>query len=157
MLSQIQAKESTNIPDRVYDKFKAELKKRRITDLSKLNNENGHDILKTIGEADYYEHVPYIVSQLNGRAPPTISPEVEEIIRGLFMHTQHPFSKHCPEERNNFVTYNFTLYKLFQLLEIDELLPNLKESLKDRTKQYYQDRLWKKICAELKWQYIPTE
>lgn len=157
VLSQIQAKESTNIPDRVYEKFREELKKRRITDLSKLNNQNGHDILKTIGEADYYEHVPYIVSQLNGKAPPTISPEIEEIIRGLFMHTQHPFSKYCPEDRNNFVTYNFTLYKLFQLLELDELLPNIKESLKDRSKQYYQDRLWKKICAELKWQYIPTE
>lgn len=157
VLSQIQAKESTNIPDRVYEKFRAELKKRRITNFNNLTNDNGHDILKTIGEADYYEHVPYIISQLNGRAPPTISPEVEEIIRSLFMHTQHPFSKHCPEERNNFVTYNFTLYKLFQLLELDELLPNLKASLKDRTKQYYQDRLWKKICAELRWQYIPTE
>lgn len=157
VLSQIQAKESTNIPERVYDKFRAELKKRRMTDLSKLTNEKGHSILKTIGEADYYEHVPYIISQLNGKVPPTISPEVEEIIRSLFMHVQHPFSKHCPEERNNFVTYNFTLYKLCQLLELDELLPNLKESLKDRTKQYYQDCIWKKICADLKWQFIPTE
>ena len=70
--------------------------------------------------------MPYIINQLNGLPPPIISPEVEEIIKSLFLQTQYPFNKYCPDDRKNFLTYGYTLYKLFELLELDEYLVNFK-------------------------------
>jgi hypothetical protein len=41
------------------------------------------------------------------------------------------------------------------LLEEDSFLPYFP-MLKDREKRMEQDEIWKKICEELKWQFIPT-
>ncbi len=155
ILSQFQAKETTEIPTHVYEKIELELKKARITDMTLLTKEKLREILKKIDETDYYEHIPYIINQLNGLPPPVISTEVEEIIRGLFLQAQPPFNTYCPDDRKNFLTYGYTLYKLFELLELDEYLSNFK-FLKDRSKLYDQEQIWKKICQELKWEFIPT-
>lgn len=155
ILSQFQAKETTEIPTHVYEKIEIELKKARITDMTLLTKEKLREILKKIDETDYYEHIPYIINQLNGLPPPVISAEVEEIIRGLFLQAQPPFNTYCPDDRKNFLTYGYTLYKLFELLELDEYLSNFK-FLKDRSKLYDQEQIWKKICQELKWEFIPT-
>lgn len=155
ILSQFQAKETTEIPPHVYEKIELELKKARIKDMTLLTKEKLREILKKIDETDYYEHIPYIINQLNGLPPPVISAEVEEIIRGLFLQAQPPFNTYCPDDRKNFLTYGYTLYKLFELLELDEYLDNFK-FLKDRSKLYDQEQIWKKICNELKWEFIPT-
>ena len=155
ILSQFQAKETTEIPVHVYTKIELELKKGRITDMTLLTKDKMREILKKIDETDYYEHIPYIINQLNGLPPPVISTEVEEIIRGLFLQAQPPFNTYCPDDRKNFLTYGYTLYKLFQLLELDDYLCNFK-FLKDRKKLYDQEQIWKKICHELKWEFIPS-
>ena len=155
ILSQFQAKETTDIPDEVYDKILAELKKERIDNMSHLTRDKLREILKKIDETDYYEHIPYIINQLNGVPPPIISPEVEEIIRGLFLQLQHPFNTNRPDDRKNFLTYGYILYKIFQLLELDEYLCNFK-FLKDRKKLYEQEQIWKAICRELRWEFIPS-
>lgn len=155
ILSQFQAKETTDIPDDVYDKILIELKKERIDNMALLNRDKLREILKKIDETDYYEHIPYIINQLNGLPPPVISPEVEEIIRGLFLQLQHPFNTNRPDDRKNFLTYGYILYKIFQLLELDEYLCNFK-FLKDRKKLYEQEQIWKAICKELRWEFIPS-
>lgn len=155
ILSQFQAKETTDIPDEVYEKILIELKKERIENMSLLNRDKLREILKKIDETDYYEHIPYIINQLNGMPPPVISPEVEEIIRGLFLQLQHPFNTNRPDDRKNFLTYGYILYKIFQLLELDEYLCNFK-FLKDRKKLYEQEQIWKAICNELRWEFIPS-
>ena len=155
ILSQFQAKETTDIPDEVYEKILVELKKERIENMSLLNRDKLREILKKIDETDYYEHIPYIINQLNGMPPPVISPEVEEIIRGLFLQLQHPFNTNRPDDRKNFLTYGYILYKIFQLLELDEYLCNFK-FLKDRKKLYEQEQIWKAICKELRWEFIPS-
>lgn len=155
ILSQFQAKETTDIPDEVYEKILAELKKERIENMSHLTRDKLREILKKIDETDYYEHIPYIINQLNGVPPPVISPEVEEIIRGLFLQLQHPFNVNRPDDRKNFLTYGYILYKIFQLLELDEYLCNFK-FLKDRKKLYEQEQIWKAICRELRWEFIPS-
>lgn len=42
-----------------------------------------------------------------------------------------------------------------ELLGEDQYLPCFP-LLKSREKLYVQDQIWKKICEELKWQFIPT-
>lgn len=154
ILSQIQGKETTDIPDEIYDAVYKELNKERFTDISKLTTNKLKKILKKIGESKYYEHIPYMVIQMGGIPPPVISPEVEEIIRDIFLKTQHPFNN-CDKERVNFINYTGVLYKIFELLDLDHYLKNFK-FLKDDKKQYQQEQIWKQICKELNWEFIAT-
>ena len=111
--------------------------------------------MEKIHKNDYYEHIPYIINQFNRTHAPVIAPELEEIIRGMFTAIQIPFEKYCPVKRKNFLSYNYVMYKFFELLELDEYL-NCFQLLKSRTKLYDQDKLWKNICKDLGWQFISS-
>jgi len=152
-LAQFQAKETTDIPETVYNDIIIEIKKERIKNMSLITPDKMRTILKKIKKNDYYEHIPYIINQLNGLPPPVIAPEIEEIIRGMFKAIQIPFEKYCPVERKNFLSYNYVMYKFFELLELDEYLACF-QLLKSRTKLHQQDQIWKNICKDLNWEYI---
>ena len=152
ILSQFQAKESTDIPQEIIHKLKQQIKKERI-ELSELNNKKTKEILKKLGYNKYYEHIPFIKDIL-GIKPPIMSPKLEEMLCNLFMDIQIPYSKYCPNDRVNFLNYYYTLYKLCELLGENIYLPYFP-MLKDQKKSE-QDEIWKKICYELKWEFIPT-
>ena len=71
------------------------------------------------------------------------------------MEIQKPYSKYCPNQRVNFLNYYYVLYKLCELLKEDEYLPHFY-MLKDQVKRMEQDEIWKNICKELEWEFIPT-
>ncbi len=154
-LAQFQAKETTDIPEDVYNEILVEIKKERITNMAHITPEKMRIILKKIKKNDYYEHIPYIINQLNGLPAPVIAPEIEEIIRGMFKAIQIPFEKYCPHKRKNFLSYNYVMYKFFELLELDEYL-DCFQLLKSRTKLHQQDLIWKNICLDLNWQFIKS-
>ncbi len=154
-LAQFQAKESTDIPQEVYDKILLELKKERMEDISQLSTQKLREILKKLKLNKYYEHVPHIINRLNGVPPPTISRETEEELRRMFKEIQMPFHKFCPKDRKNFLSYSYVLHKFMQLLEMDEFLPCFM-LLKSREKLHQQDQIWKKICEYLRWEFIPS-
>ena len=154
-LAQFQAKETTDIPEDVYNEILVEIKKERITNMAHITPEKMRIILKKIKKNDYYEHIPYIINQLNGLPAPVIAPEIEEIIRGMFKGIQIPFEKYCPHKRKNFLSYNYVMYKFFELLELDEYL-DCFQLLKSRTKLHQQDLIWKNICLDLNWQFIKS-
>jgi hypothetical protein len=154
-LAQFQAKETTDIHEDVYNEILVEIKKERITNMALITPEKMRALLKKIGKNDYYEHIPYIINQLNGLPAPVIAPEIEEIIRGMFKAIQIPFEKYCPHKRKNFLSYNYVMYKFFELLELDEYL-HCFQLLKSRTKLHQQDLIWKNICYDLNWQFIKS-
>jgi len=157
-LAQFQAKETTEIPESLYNEIMLEIKKERITNMTEINCDKMRLILKKIKRNEYYEHVPYIINQLNGLPPPIISCEIEEVIRSMFKEIQIPFEELRPNiipKRKNFLSYNYIMYKFFELLELDEYLQCF-QLLKSRNKLYQQDTIWKHICAQLNWQYIPS-
>ena len=154
-LAQFQAKETTDISEELYIEIKEELRKEKITDMKLLTPKKMKNILKKIQRNDYYEHIPYIINQFNGLPAPVIAPEIEEIIRGMFKAIQIPFEKYCPPKRKNFLSYNYVMYKFFELLELDEYLYCF-QLLKSRTKLYEQDKLWKNICNDLGWEFISS-
>lgn len=153
ILAQFQAKESTHIPDEVFENIKNQIKKERI-ELKDLTNKKTKEILKNLGYNKYYEHIPYIKDKL-GIRPPVMTPELEDTLCNLFMEIQKPYAKFCPIDRVNFLNYYYTLYKLCELLNEDKFLPFFP-MLKDREKRIEQDQIWKKICEELEWEFIPT-
>jgi hypothetical protein len=153
ILAQFQAKESTQIPHEVLSAIKQQIKKERIT-LDQVTNKKAKDILKKLGFNKYYEHIPFIKDKL-GIKPPIMCSELEETLCRLFMEIQAPYAKFCPEDRVNFLNYYYTVYKLCELLDQTQFLPFFP-MLKDREKRIEQDEIWKKICAELGWEFIPT-
>lgn len=154
-LAQFQAKESTDIPKEIYDEIINELKKERLNDISILTHHKLREILKKLKKNKYYEHIPHIINKLNGIPPPIMSQEIEEELRRMFKEIQIPFHKHCPKDRKNFLSYSYVLHKFVQLLELDKFTSCFL-LLKSREKLHQQDQIWKKICNELKWQFIPS-
>jgi hypothetical protein len=153
ILAQFQAKESTQIPVDIIENIHKEIKKYRHS-IATITNKETKDILKKFGHNKYYEHIPFIKDKL-GIKPPVMGPELEDRLCNLFMELQRPYAKYCPEDRVNFLNYYYTIYKLCQLLEEDEFLPYFP-MLKEREKRLEQDNIWKNICKDLNWQFIPT-
>lgn len=153
ILNQFQAKESTIIPEDVMHEVVCEVKKRRIQNIAELSEIGMREILKKLNRSKYYEHAAHILSRLNGNPPPTITPEIEEKIRAMFQEIQAPFLLYCPNDRTNFLSYSYILYKFFELLELDEYKIYFS-LLKSRDRLIAHDQIWKKICDYLKWEFI---
>ena len=153
--NQVQGKESTDIPDEVFEKILAEIKKEKIVDLKTITYTKMRDILKRLRINKYYEHINYIINRINGIPTPQFSPELEEKLCSMFRSIQAPFLKHCPKDRKNFLSYSYVLYKFFQILGLDEYLKYFP-LLKSREKLYVQDQIWKKICIDLNYEIIPS-
>ncbi len=155
ILNQFQAKESTIIPEEVMNEVVLEIRKRRINNIADLSEEDIRQILKKLGRSKYYEHRAHILSRLNGNPPPTITPEIEEKIRAMFQEIQAPFLLYCPNDRTNFLSYSYILYKFFELLELDEYKVFFP-LLKSRDRLIAHDTIWKKICDYLSWEFIQS-
>jgi hypothetical protein len=153
ILAQFQGKETTQIPPDIIENIKLQIKKERI-EMNQITNIKTKEILKKLGYNKYYEHIPFIKDKL-GIKPPIMSPELEETLCNLFVDLQSPYSKYCPDDRVNFLNYYYTAYKLCELLGEKQYLQHFP-MLKDPEKRMEQDEIWKKICIDLDWEFIPT-
>ena len=154
ILSQFQAKETTQIPEEVINAIRARIKKERIKDMKLINYDKMRDILRKLGFNKYFEHIQYINS-LFGIKPPIMNEELHETLCVLFIEIQKPWAMHCPANRTNFFNYTYTLYQLCVLLDQTQYLPYIP-LLKDIEKQRAQDQIWQKVCQTLGWLYIPS-
>ena len=154
-LAQFQAKETTEIPEQIYKEIYRELNKNINLDYKKINYNQVRLVLKKLKYNKYYDHIPHLINIISGEKAPKLNKECEEILRSLFKEIQIPFMKHCPPTRKNFLSYSYVLHKFCELLEYDHLL-SFFPLLKSREKLQQQDQIWKKICEELKWEYIPS-
>jgi hypothetical protein len=154
ILSQFQAKETTQIPVEVIQAIKDRIKKERIKDYKEINYDKMREILRKLGFNKYFEHIQYINS-IFGIKPPIMSEELHETLCVLFIEIQKPWAMHCPPNRRNFFNYTYTLYQLCVLLDQTQYLPYIP-MMKDREKQLDQDMIWKKVCMELDWEFFPT-
>lgn len=152
LLAQLQAKESSEIPEEILQQLRAEFLKSRIQNMSEITQEKVKYYLKKLNLNKYYEHARQITNVLSGKPPPFISKELYEKLINMFTDIQEPFEKVCPKNRKNFFSYNYILYKFCELLgeyEIMKLFPLLKS----REKLYQQDCIWKNICAIMGWTF----
>lgn len=154
-IAQSQGKETTDIPEEVFDKIFMELKKNKVTNMATLNYEKIRSILKKNKINKYYEHIPYILNRITGKSTPQLTPELEEKLRQMFKEIQGPFIKHSPKNRKNFLSYSYVLHKFLEILGEDEYIKYFP-LLKSREKLYQQELIWEKICEELGWQFIKS-
>ena len=155
ILSQFQAKETTQIPTHVIEAIRGRIKKERIHDMvTEINYEKMREILKKLGFNRYFEHIQYINS-IFGIKPPVMSDELQDTLCILFIEIQEPWAIHCPIYRTNFFNCTYTLYQLCVLLNQTQYLPYIP-MMKDREKQLEQDMVWKKVCETLDWEFVAT-
>lgn len=148
-------RENTVIPPEVFATVLAELRKRQITNLATVSHAQIRAILKKLRLSKYYEHTSYIMSQLNGRPTKPFDQALEDSIKKMFVQIQAPFVKFAPQERKNFLSYSYVLHKFCELLGRDEFLDRFP-LLKSRDKLYVQDKIWRAICVDLGWEFIPS-
>jgi hypothetical protein len=153
--NQVQGKESTDIPNDIFEKILNEIKKEKIIDTKRITYSKMREILKRLRINKYYEHINYIINRINGIPTPQFSTELEDKLCSMFKDIQGPFLKHCPKDRKNFLSYSYVLYKFFQILGLNEYL-KFFPLLKSREKLYVQDQIWKKICEDLNYKIIPS-
>lgn len=103
----------------------------------------------------YYENCHQIVNALNGVPAPKLPQYLEDRLKRMFGEIQEPFERHCPPTRKNFLSYSYVLYKFCELLGEDAIMQNFV-LLKSREKLHQQDVIWKKICQDLQWEFIPS-
>jgi predicted amidophosphoribosyltransferase len=154
-LAQFQAKETTDISEEIYNNILKELKKDKNFNVLNVSYKLTRDTLKKLGYNKYYEHIPHIINIITGKKNPILDRNNEEQLRIMFKEIQQPFMNNCPDDRKNFLSYAYVLHKFCELLELDELLIYFP-LLKSREKLQQQDFIWKKICHDLKWQFIPS-
>lgn len=154
ILSQLQAKESTDILPKVFEAILRELKKRKI-DKNDLDIFRLRRILKKLNYRKYYEHVPHILQIINGKEPPNFSRKNEMEIKKMFKDIQKPFAIYCPKNRKNFLNYSYVLHKFCELLDLDEYI-NYFPLLKNNAKLLQHDKIWKNICKYMKWEYYKS-
>lgn len=157
-LNQLQAKENTTIPPKIIKDLTLEFKKYNITNPKLITYSLVKEYLRKLKYNKYYEHIPTIINEICGLKAPVLTQELEQQLKIMFDQIQGPFDKHskiiCPE-RKNFLNYNFVFYKMCQILHKDEFLI-LFPLLKSREKLYEHDQIWKGICKELNWDFIPS-
>tara|TARA_B110001450_G_scaffold256601_1_gene287698 strand:- start:8824 stop:9939 length:1116 start_codon:yes stop_codon:yes gene_type:complete len=153
-INQIQGREGTVIPADVINLLIIEIKKERLKDKSLVTYSKTKEFLKKLKLNKYYEHIPNIIHKITGNKQLIINNELQVKLISMFNDIQEPFDKNCPKNRKNFLSYSYTLYKFFQLIDKEEYLIYFP-LLKSREKLFEQENIWKKICKDLNWTFKP--
>ena len=155
-LNCFQAKESTVVPDDVLLKVCRQLWRIGVKSSDSVTTSNVRDSLKVLSLSKYYENTQQITSKLSGKSAPRMTPQQEEQVRLMFRAIQEPFTKHCPHDRQNFLSYGYCLIKFCELMGWDHYLPCFS-LLKGADKLKKQDMIFEGICADLQWSFISSE
>jgi len=155
-LNQIQGECSSAITPENMAAVREQLRKMRI-EPAETSLVHIRDALKRLGLAKLYEHTPNILTQIKGNAHTIkISPHLVLELQNMFEAMQHPFQKVAKKsQRKNMLSYSYVMRKCCQLIGVDDLLPYLP-LLKSRTKVEQLDNMWREICNDLGWEFIPS-
>jgi hypothetical protein len=153
-LARIQAAERKMIPHAVIEGIQAKFTRWGVAP-AKATYRTVRQFLKDDGHQTYFEHIPQIICFLTQTKPDPIKEETLVRIRSIFRDLQGPFDAHKPRGRKNFLSYSFVLFKIFELLDLDKYLPYFP-MLKSRTNLIKVDILWKRLCSDCNYEFIPT-
>ena len=162
-LANIQAKESTVITDDIIAIIEKEVHRERKDD--KLDQLTGDDIKRYLRKHKFnklYDNIPQILYRITKILPPQMTPDMEHNLELMFMAIQEPYELY-KDQRHNFTSYSYIIFKFCELLGYTEFLAKKKlKKHKDDGKLYEHDQIWRKICKymggeECGWVFIKTD
>ena len=151
VLGQFQGREGKHIPPEILHQIKYEL--------SVFNEVTALDVKKAIRKLKltrYMENFYYILFTVTGKHPPYIKREIEDKIVRMFKMIDRVWCSIETDKRRSFMNYYYILFKLLELMDQTELLPQVP-LLRTRIRLRQHDFLWKKVCDELGWTWKQTE
>jgi hypothetical protein len=119
--------------------------------LKNYNNISIGAIQKYLRENDSWKCDDIIMSQISDE-PSTFSSSDVSKLCSLFNEVSNVYDK-CRGERLNFLSYAYVNNKLFRLVGYDEYCSYFP-TLKSIDKLRISDKIWLKVCQELRWQPI---
>ena len=155
-LSALQAKESVEISAEVLEAIMQRLYDERVQDVEDITVQKVREVLKKLKLRKHYEHVQLITCKITGRAPPRMTPEMEERLKVCFLAASAAFQRHIPEGRKNMMSYALVCQKLCILLGYTDFIPFFAP-LKSREKMAKADACWQLICTDLNWAFTPSQ
>lgn len=132
-----------------------------INRIKEITEEEVLHILKSLTKAGFTQYKQYtihsskIVAMITGKEIHLVTVEQKEELRNMFMRCQEPyFKKYSLGVRHNFLHYGYTLYKFCQIKGWNHLLP-MFPLLKGFDKIDQHETIFKQLCADLNWPFIP--
>lgn len=151
--------EQRTVPPEVLAAVEARLRLVRLPLTIKSKPKKVYDVVRNAlaqsGYQDYFEHVPQIIKLITPLSPPRLTDEQTNAVRAAFIAVQEPFERLKPKKRQNFLSYAYVIYKLCELLEHDDMLP-FCPLFKSVQNQRNADTIWKSICHDRGYEFIPT-
>lgn len=155
-LNHFQAKETRSVDENeVAIPVMQHLRQQRVACAADIQYGDVRRALKSCGLKKFYDQTMQILGHLTNRPPIRFEMQFQERVLLMFKHIQEPFKRHCPAQRKSFSSYPYILFKFSQLLGATNLLPFFP-LLKGGDKLDAQEELFRKICADLHWPFIPV-
>lgn len=143
------------VPEEVLEGIKKQMKIQKILDLRNLKIEDIRKILKKLGYEKYYEMEYTIFYKITGVKLLEFSENLINKIQTMFSKIMSSFDEINNKGRSSMFVYDYTIHKILELLSLDDYKKHFKPPKNiEKTTEY--DKIWKKICEDLQWQYIPT-
>ena len=174
-MAKLQAKEAARVPDAVMTAIKRHMSETGWTveaaanitpnnvrgllkEMNALRKAKGTDeVLTEFGLTtkftSYYNNKVQIASRLQGRTPPRMTVEQEQVMRRMYDQIQAPWKLYKRPKRKNSLPAPFVLHKCSEILGMHEFLPffSLHEGEDIRAKH---DFTWELICKHLGWTFF---
>jgi hypothetical protein len=125
-------------------------------DTSEITYQKVGQALKALRLKDWYDHKMKIACLVTGLRAPFLDAADEERCKKFFDAIMEPYERHKPTGRTNFICYNYCIFQFFRMLGLNHLLPYFC-LLKDTDKLDVTEDVYKRICADLRWEYSSTK
>tara|TARA_B100000767_G_scaffold263487_2_gene277331 strand:- start:10191 stop:11303 length:1113 start_codon:yes stop_codon:yes gene_type:complete len=151
-LIRTQAKETYVVPDDIIKKVMEGLAVRGVHP----DDVDQHVVLDVLKKnkmkSKAYSYTAQITMKCTGIPPPRLTSEMDQLAGLIFIAMQEPFNKHMPPDRKNFLSYGYCIYRIYQLMGADDLLPTLS-LLSGNGKIPPQDAIMKNIYKDMEWEW----
>lgn len=152
-MKEFQGTQNTTIQDRVKLDLQDQINAHNISK-DKLTKDHLYEFLKLTNHTENYKDVNLLYTEFTNNPSPNIEYLEVELI-SMFDQVDEVYQRLKSPDRLNFLNGQFVLFKFLQKLRY----PCKEEDfyiLKTRDKILEHDEIWKKICEELQWSFIPT-
>lgn len=152
LITQLLGRQNAKIPDHVYARVRQDL---RDTCPTCINGKTVKHALKKSRLGKFYEHAHMIANAITGNACLVRLDHVEEeTLHRMFRKIQKTFERH-KGDRKNCLNYPYVLWQFFVLIGRRDLCDHV-DMLKCQTRLRRHDELWRLVCQDVGWEYIPV-
>ena len=119
-IASFQGRENVNLDSEMLNSVCEGLFDMGIRNETDVNINNIRSVLKKLNLRKYYEHSTSIMLAITNNSAPKLHPSVQEQLKIMFLSIQESFRRHCPENRRNFLSYGYIIFKFFEILGLNQ-------------------------------------